>query len=318
MMFHSSLVFEEVGIHLAENTMFFAGCFLAMIIRSEGQEEIVSLFYFENYFCPFWRCESVELYPHNSLIDELCYVSLESGDVFVFLPTKIRMSDRDNSAHISDDAARLFSGWFVFWYFDRAYWISSFTLETFIEKSHTIWITSFLITISHFNSSWSAIHVTREVGIVEPSRIVSFRNSPLCESFVTERISLFDKSLHLLTNFLGFSGASFLEHGMCLLTKCRRIRRHMKSYLAETSEKMRRNLTRRSRLNTSRTKVICESCIHEVMIGKCRKFDPRRYEIFENLFWSVTPIRECGMEMEVGFHKDKFKKYFCCSGSCKT
>lgn len=138
MMFHSSLVFEEVWIHLSESAMFFARCFLSMIIRSEGQEEIVSVSNFKNYFCPFWRCESIEFYPHHTLVDELCNVSLESGDVFVFLPTKVRMSDRDNSAHISDDTARLFGRWFVFWYFDSAYWISSFTLETFIEKSDSV------------------------------------------------------------------------------------------------------------------------------------------------------------------------------------
>lgn len=167
---------------------------------------------------------------------------------------------------------------------------------------------SLLVTICERYSTWIAIHVTREVSIIEASRIVSFCNRPLCESLMTERISLSDKSLHLLTNFLGFSGASFLEHGMCLLAKCRRIRRHMKSYLAETSEKMRRNLTRRSRLNASCTKLICESFTHEIMIGKCRKSDPRRYEIFEYLFWSVTPIRERGMEMEVGFHKEKIMR----------
>lgn len=109
-MFHSSLVFEEVGIHLSENAMFFARCFLSMIIRSESEEEIVSLFYFENNACPFWCGESIELYPHHALVDELCDVSLESGDAFVFLPTEVRMSDRDNSAHISDDATRLFGG----------------------------------------------------------------------------------------------------------------------------------------------------------------------------------------------------------------
>lgn len=105
---------------------------------------------------------------------------------------------------------------------------------------------------------------------------------------------------------------------MCLLAKCRRIRRHMKAHLAQASEKMCRNLTRWRRLDTSRTKLICESFTHEIMIRECRKLDPRRYQIREYLFWSVTPIRERGMEMEVGFHKDKFKKYFCCSGSCKT
>jgi hypothetical protein len=76
MMFHSSLLFEEVGIHLSESTMFFARCFLAMIIRSEGEEEIVSFSDFKNYFCPFWGCESVQLYPHHALVDEMCDVSL--------------------------------------------------------------------------------------------------------------------------------------------------------------------------------------------------------------------------------------------------
>lgn len=137
-MFHSYLVFEEVGIHLPESAMFFARCFLSMIIRSEGQEEIVSLLNFENYFCPFWRGESIQFYTHHTLINELCDVPLKSGDAFVFLPTEVRMSDRDNSAHISDDAARLFGRWFVFWYFDRAYRISSFTLETFVQKSDSI------------------------------------------------------------------------------------------------------------------------------------------------------------------------------------
>jgi hypothetical protein len=72
--FDPSLIFEEVGIHLSESAMFFAGCFLSMIIRSEGQEEIVSLFYFENNSCPFWCCESIEFYAHHALVDE-CAIS---------------------------------------------------------------------------------------------------------------------------------------------------------------------------------------------------------------------------------------------------
>ncbi len=44
--FDPSFIFEEVGIHLPESAMFFARCFLSMIIRSESQKEIVSLFYF--------------------------------------------------------------------------------------------------------------------------------------------------------------------------------------------------------------------------------------------------------------------------------
>lgn len=167
---------------------------------------------------------------------------------------------------------------------------------------------SLLVTICQFYCSRSAIYIAREVSIIEARRIVSLRNRPLCESLMTERISLSDKSLHLLTNFLSFSGASFLEHGMCLLTKCRRVRRHMKSNFAETNEEMCRNLTRRGRLDVSRTKLICESFTHEIMISECRKFDPRRHEIFENLFWSVTPVRERGMEMEVGFHKEKIMR----------
>ncbi len=137
-MSHPSLIFEEIGIHLAESAMFFTGCFLPMIIRSEGQEEIVSVSDFKNYFCPFWRCESVQFYPHHTLVDELCDVSLESGDAFVFLPTEVRMSDRDNSTHITDDATRLFGRWFVFWYFDSTYRISAFSFQTFIEKSDSI------------------------------------------------------------------------------------------------------------------------------------------------------------------------------------
>lgn len=138
MMFHPSLVFEEVGIHLPESAMFFARCFLSMIIRSEGQEEIVPFSYFENNARPFWCGESVEFYPHHTLVDELCDVSLKSGDAFVFLPTEVRMRNRDDSTHISDDATRLFGRWFVLWYFNRTYRISSFTLETFIEKSDSV------------------------------------------------------------------------------------------------------------------------------------------------------------------------------------
>lgn len=137
-MFHSSLLFEEVGIHLSECAMFFAWCFLAMIIRSEGQEEIVSISYFDNNACPFWRGKSVEFYAHHALVDKLCDVALESDYAFVFLPTEVRMSDRDDSTHISDDATRLFGCWFVFWYFDRTYRISSFTLETFVQESDSV------------------------------------------------------------------------------------------------------------------------------------------------------------------------------------
>ena len=135
MLFRSSLLFEEVGIHLSESTVFFARCFLSMIIRSECEEEIVSVTNFENYFCPFWRGESIEFYAHHTLVDELCDVSLESGDAFVFSPTEVRMSYRDNAAHVTDDATRLFGRWFVFWYFDGAYGISAFSLQTFIEES---------------------------------------------------------------------------------------------------------------------------------------------------------------------------------------
>ena len=106
-----------------------------MIIRSEGQEEIVSVSYFEDNPCPFWRCESIEFYAHHTLVDELCDISLDSGDAFVFSPTEVRMSDRDNAAHVTDDATRLFGSWFVFWYFDGTYRISAFSLETLIEKS---------------------------------------------------------------------------------------------------------------------------------------------------------------------------------------
>lgn len=74
--FDPSLIFEEVGIHLPESTVFFARCFLSMIIRSEGEEKIVSLFYFEDNPCPFRCGESVQFYPDHALVDELCNVSL--------------------------------------------------------------------------------------------------------------------------------------------------------------------------------------------------------------------------------------------------
>jgi hypothetical protein len=82
----------------------------------------------------------------------------------------------------------------------------------------------------------------------------------------------------------------------------------MKAHLAQASEKMCRNLTRRSRFDASLTKLICESSTHEIVIGQCSKLDPRRYEIFEDLYWRVTPIRERGMKMEVGFHKEKIMR----------
>lgn len=304
-MSHPSLIFEEIGIHLAESAMFFTGCFLPMIIRSEGQEEIVSVSDFKNYFCPFWRCESVQFYPHHTLVDELCDVSLESGDAFVFLPTEVRMSDRDYPTHISHDTTRLFSRWFVFWYFNSTYGISSFSFQTFIEKSDTIWLTATLVTICHLDSAWSTVYIAREMSIIETLGIVSLRNCPLYESLLTEWVSLLYEFHYLLTDFLSFSCSSTLEHGVCWTTKRRCIRRHMKSDFTETSEKMCRNLTRGSRLNSSRAKLLCEAIAHEIMIRECRKFDPRREEIFEYLFWSVAPIRERRMEMEVGFHKEK-------------
>ncbi len=152
-MFHSSLIFEEVGIHLSESAVFFARSFLTMIIRSEREEEIVSFLNIKNNLSPFWRCESVQFYAHHTLVNELCDVSLESGDAIVFLPTEVRVSNRDNSAHISDNTTRLFGRWFVFWYFNSTYRILSFSFQTFIEKSDTIWLATALITISHFDSS---------------------------------------------------------------------------------------------------------------------------------------------------------------------
>jgi hypothetical protein len=91
----------------------------------------------------------------------------------------------------------------------------------------------------------------------------------------------------------------------------------MKSDFAKTGKKMRRNLTRKHRLNTSRTKLSCKSFTHEIMIGERSEFDPRRYEIFENLYWRVTPIRERGMEMEVGFHSENLGNIFIVLARCK-
>jgi hypothetical protein len=53
------------------------------------------------------------------------------------------------------------------------------------------------------------------------------------------------------------------------------------------------------------------------MIGERSEFDPRRYEIFENLYWRVTPIRERGMEMEVGFHSENLGNIFIVLARCK-
>jgi hypothetical protein len=150
-----------------------------VIIRSECEEEIISFLNIENNLCPFWRGESIQFYPHHALVDEFCNVSLESDDTFVFLPTEVRMSDRDNSAHISDDATRLFGGWFIFWYFDGAYRIFAFSFETFTEKLDTIWLVSLLITIRPLDGIWSAVHVTREMRVIETLRIVSFGTCPV-------------------------------------------------------------------------------------------------------------------------------------------
>jgi hypothetical protein len=75
MMLHSPLIFEEVGIELSESTVCFAWFFFSMIIRSECEEEIISLFYFEDNLHPFWRRESIQFYPHHTLVDELWDIS---------------------------------------------------------------------------------------------------------------------------------------------------------------------------------------------------------------------------------------------------
>jgi hypothetical protein len=306
----SPLILEEIGIELSEGAVCFTWFPFSMIIRSECEEEIVSVSDFKNDLCPFWRCESIEFYTHHTLVDEMCDICLQSCYTIVFSPTEVWMSDRDNSAHTSDDATRLSCSWFVFWYFDNSYRIASFSRQTLSHKSESIRhrCLSLLITICERYSVWCAVDIRRDVSIIETQRIVSFTSCPVLQSCITQRISMCDELLDLLTNFLSFPYTSSLKHCLRFIAKFSRIGCHVKSDFPESSKKMCRNLTGWGRLNASCAKLFGESFTHEVMISERGKFNSRRDEIFEYLFWRIAPIREGGMEMEISFHKRKFRK----------
>lgn len=160
--------------------MFFAGYFLSMIIRSECEEEIISLSDFEDNSCPFGSSESIELDSHHTLLDELGNISLKACDATISFPAKIGMSDRDDSARVFHNSTRYFGCRFIFWDFDRADRISSFTTQAFSEKSCSIRLrlSALLVNISLLDTSRKTINIRREMSIIEGCRTVSFGLCP--------------------------------------------------------------------------------------------------------------------------------------------
>lgn len=153
MMFHSSLLFEEVGIHLSESTMFFVGVFSPWLsdqkVRRRLYRSRISRITFAHSGVAR-ALSSIPITPWStSCAMSRCNHSMPS----YFSQLKFGWAIEITPPISRTMRTRLFGRWFVFWYFDRTYGISSFTFETFVQKSDSVRLWFFSLLVHVFASS---------------------------------------------------------------------------------------------------------------------------------------------------------------------
>lgn len=94
---HSSWTLEKIGIHLSEHSVRWVSFISSMIIRSKGEDKPIFFLCFEDDNSPLRSSKSIELNTINALIDECFDIFLKSCYPTQFSPTKIGMSNRENT-----------------------------------------------------------------------------------------------------------------------------------------------------------------------------------------------------------------------------